>query len=112
MEKLLNICLVLLTILLIASCGSNDKNHADKMAQEHQGDTPAQSDSIAYKQVQPVQTQTISYAQTDSGEVSGFLAQPKDASSDSTLPGVILIHEWWGLNDNIRMMEIGRASCR
>ena len=31
----------------------------------------------------------------------GFLAQPK---IEGDYPGVIMIHEWWGLNDNIKEM--------
>ena len=33
------------------------------------------------------------------GDYSGFLAKP---TSSESFPGVILIHEWWGLNDNIK----------
>ncbi|RDJ31301.1 MAG: dienelactone hydrolase family protein [Crenarchaeota archaeon] len=32
-------------------------------------------------------------------EYSGFLAKP---TSSESFPGVILIHEWWGLNENIK----------
>jgi len=32
--------------------------------------------------------------------VRGFLARPKDAKKGG--PGIIVIHEWWGLNDNVR----------
>jgi carboxymethylenebutenolidase len=32
-------------------------------------------------------------------DISGYLATP---SQDGTYPGLILIHEWWGLNNNIR----------
>lgn len=31
----------------------------------------------------------------------GYLARPDD---DGTYPAVLMIHEWWGLNDNIRHM--------
>ncbi len=34
----------------------------------------------------------------------GYLARPAD---EGTYPGIVMIHEWWGLNDNIqRMAEI------
>ena len=33
--------------------------------------------------------------------VSGYLARP---STDGSFPGVVLIHEWWGLNQNIKDM--------
>ncbi len=35
------------------------------------------------------------------GKVQGYLAQPR---AKGTYPGVVMIHEWWGLNDNIRDM--------
>ena len=36
------------------------------------------------------------------GEYGGYLAAPSEIAEDTRLPGVILIHEWWGLNENIR----------
>ena len=33
--------------------------------------------------------------------VNGFLAKPKKPGN---YPGVVMIHEWWGLNDNIKEM--------
>jgi carboxymethylenebutenolidase len=41
---------------------------------------------------------TISYARPDGKNVTGYLA----ASSEANAPGVVLIQEWWGLNDQIR----------
>jgi carboxymethylenebutenolidase len=35
------------------------------------------------------------------GAAQGFVAMPKE---DGRYPGVIMIHEWWGLNDNIKEM--------
>jgi len=38
--------------------------------------------------------------------VSGYLASPSSnvTASGKTLPAVVMIHEWWGLNDNIKGM--------
>ncbi len=38
--------------------------------------------------------------------VSGYLASPSTnvTASGKTLPAVVMIHEWWGLNDNIKDM--------
>lgn len=38
---------------------------------------------------------------------TGYLAEP---IQDGNYPGVIMIHEWWGLNDNIKSMAKGLAS--
>lgn len=38
---------------------------------------------------------------------SGYLAYPSNATTGSDskkIPGVIMVHEWWGLNDNIKTM--------
>ncbi|MFB6285977.1 MAG: dienelactone hydrolase family protein [Candidatus Bipolaricaulia bacterium] len=44
-----------------------------------------------------VRTENVNYFQ----DTSGYLARPADEGS---YPGVVMIHEWWGLNDNIRRM--------
>jgi carboxymethylenebutenolidase len=37
----------------------------------------------------------------------GYLAEP---AQNGNYPGIIMIHEWWGLNDNIKSMAKGLAS--
>lgn len=44
-----------------------------------------------------VTTASVPYA----GETAGYLATP---AGTGPFPAVILIHEWWGLNDNIRSL--------
>jgi carboxymethylenebutenolidase len=98
-----NITLATVLGCMLIACGSEEnKSYTDQMAEEHESDTPVANGSQLYEQQQPVDTMTVSYAQTDSGVVSGFFAKPQNAEGD--LPGIIVIHEWWGLNDNIRMM--------
>jgi len=47
-----------------------------------------------------VQAEHVNYFE----DTSGYLARPDD---DGSYPGVVMIHEWWGLNENIqRMAEI------
>jgi len=40
----------------------------------------------------------ISFQRPDGQQVEGYLAEPKTANA----PGVVVIQEWWGLNDQIR----------
>jgi carboxymethylenebutenolidase len=41
--------------------------------------------------------------QTDNASSSGYLVYPS-FTNGKKLPAVIMIHEWWGINDNIRSM--------
>ena len=41
------------------------------------------------------------------GDVNGFLAKPVESGK---YPAVVMIHEWWGLNDNIKEMAQKLAS--
>ena len=50
-----------------------------------------------------VETTNVSYF----GNSNGYLAKP---ATDGDYPGVIMIHEWWGLNDNIKQMAEKLAS--
>jgi len=42
---------------------------------------------------------TVSFQRPDGGPVQGYLAEP---ASPAGRPGVVVIQEWWGLNDQIR----------
>ena len=41
---------------------------------------------------------TISYQRPDGQRVDGFIEEPAHGSA----PGIVVIQEWWGLNDQIR----------
>jgi len=42
---------------------------------------------------------TISYTRPDGQSVAGYLAEPAPAGG---APGIVVIQEWWGLNDQIK----------
>jgi carboxymethylenebutenolidase len=44
----------------------------------------------------------MAYAEVGDQNVYGYWSAPADAFEP--LPAVIMIHEWWGLNDNVRAM--------
>lgn len=72
----------------------------EKMAKEHQGDRPTPTETATQKPAVEVRSSMVEYANVNGQPVTGFLSQP--AASDQPLPGIIAIHEWWGLNDNIK----------
>ncbi len=53
----------------------------------------------SYGNAQEIKSEEVVYAKPGGAEVKGFLAQPTKTGSH---PAIILIHEWWGLNDDIR----------
>ena len=50
----------------------------------------------------PVVVETLPYAEVEEELVYGHFVFPADMVDP--LPGVIVIHEWWGLNDDVRAM--------
>ncbi len=95
-------------VLALAVAGSGlaaeaeDQDYADRMSREHRDDAPVANPASQRAAIAPVTTTNVEYARVGGHAVTGFLARPENASGE--LPGVILIHEWWGLNDNIRSM--------
>jgi carboxymethylenebutenolidase len=97
----------LAVILLAASAPAfadhdHDKGHADKMAAEHKHDQPAPTPAAAIEPRQAVKTEEVTYATLEGKQIKGYLARPEKATGP--LPGLLVIHEWWGLNDNVRAM--------
>ncbi|MFM7461089.1 MAG: dienelactone hydrolase family protein, partial [Burkholderiales bacterium] len=46
---------------------------------------------------------SVSFKRPDGGSTSGYLALPRGVAN-SGKPGVVVIQEWWGLNDHIRVV--------
>jgi carboxymethylenebutenolidase len=85
-----------------SSPSSDAEQHMHRMAAEHRGDHPTASPAATTPPAQPVTGQAVVYGQAGGKPVTGFLARPQHAKGP--LPGILVIHEWWGLNDNIRDM--------
>src|SRR6185436_229117 len=73
-----------------------------RMAQEHRADAPTPSPAAQAPVGAPIKFQTVQYATIAGKPVMGYLAYPADA--EGGLPAVLVFHEWWGLNDNIKSM--------
>lgn len=89
-------------MLLLAGCGeSPEEDFIDRMTQEHKGDSPVENTSQQLNQFGEVSGQEVTYATVNGKDIKGYLSKPEGKDN---APGIIVIHEWWGLNDNIRMM--------
>jgi len=102
---------MLTTIFYAAGCAGGqgggatpqDTAHVDAMAHEHAGDSPVANAATAEPR-QEVRGEEVVYATVGGRPVRGYMAYPAGAGADAALPAVIMVHEWWGLNDNMRMM--------
>ncbi len=101
------------TLCFVAACGRTDTSQADEeqaaavenveaMAREHAEDTAEPSEAVEVEPQREVTGERLAYAEVDNELVYGHFAFPSDMIEP--LPAVIMIHEWWGLNDNIRAM--------
>lgn len=73
---------------------------AAQMHALHVHDAPEASAAVRRPVRGAIDTQTVTYTMIDGTPVRGFLARPAGARRD--VPGIVVVHEWWGLNDNVR----------
>jgi carboxymethylenebutenolidase len=88
-----------LAAFTLAACGDSSDDYGEAMSREHADDSPTSNVHDAVPADADIVTEEVVYATVDGAAVTGYLARPDTAG---TLPGLIVIHEWWGLNDNIR----------
>lgn len=85
--------------------GSSPKVSRDNvaaMSREHADDTTPSGAAARSAPGREVVTETLPYAEVDEQLVYGYFVFPIDMVEP--LPAVIVIHEWWGLNDGVRQM--------
>jgi carboxymethylenebutenolidase len=106
---------LLFTVALpLAGCGREDappdeaeveagRQTVEGMSREHAEDSTEPSPAVAMPPEQAVISDPrMPYTESGDELVYGYFAAPADVFEP--LPAIILIHEWWGLNDNIRAM--------
>jgi len=86
-----------------------DKEHVHDdgvatMTQAHASDLPTATPITERALPQPVKADYLDYFAVGDKAVSGYFAEPRQASAKAALPGLIVIHEWWGLNANVEAM--------
>lgn len=105
---------LLISALLLGGCGkpADQAEEADKaagrenveaMSREHAEDTTEPSPAAETAPTRPVVSDPrLPYAEVRNELVYGYFSAPADVFEP--LPALIVIHEWWGLNDNVRAM--------
>ncbi|HEX6259706.1 MAG TPA: dienelactone hydrolase family protein [Woeseiaceae bacterium] len=96
----------------LAACGPGSRDetaaddaaqqNADRMSREHAADNGTPSAGAAVPPGRDVVAETLAYAEVDEELVYGHFVFPADMVDP--LPGLIVVHEWWGLNDGVRAM--------
>lgn len=92
---------ILLSPAFAVATESAQDDYVERMEVEHATDSPVASPAA---QVQPegeIVSEEVIYASVGDTEIAGYLAKP--AGGEPTA-GILVIHEWWGLNDNIKSM--------
>lgn len=85
-----------------------DEQYGDAMEKEHADDEPVPSGAEEQEGgAAATNGEEVQYGTVGEQNLTGYLAKPEGAEAG---PAVILIHEWWGLNDNIRAMADKLAS--
>ena len=92
-----------ITLLLIL--GINQSAHSEQQRlgefEDHRYDSPVTSTGAMRAAEDTVQSSEIIYGQTNDQSHQGYLSQPQ---STKPTAGLIVIHEWWGLNEDIHLM--------
>ena len=95
--------------LMLGACDSSapgpdsaDQQHVEAMSREHADDSNEKSPAAELEPQRAVVSETLPYAEVDEQLVRGYFVFPADMVDP--LPAIIVIHEWWGLNDGVRAM--------
>jgi carboxymethylenebutenolidase len=108
------LALLLAVNLSLVGCGGEDvapveaeveagRETVEGMSREHADDSAEPSPAADEAPARAVISDPrMPYTEADDELVYGYFAAPADVFEP--LPAIILIHEWWGLNDNIRAM--------
>ena len=95
--KIYNIFLIVFLIFVI-SCAQQPEHIVEQAAPNQIKNV----DILKNGDTSGIEAEAVNY-----GPAVGFLAQPR---KEGKYPAVVMIHEWWGLNDNIKEMARSLAA--
>ncbi|MBN8589526.1 MAG: dienelactone hydrolase family protein [Rhodothermia bacterium] len=97
------ISLLLIFLELWAGCtpSKTEKDYTDRMNTEHQHENPTPTPATAHDANHDAGSM-VPFGGEDGKAFNGYYVKRRDTKPNA--PGIIMIHEWWGLNDNIKAM--------
>lgn len=85
--------------LLLTACNTNPNPTAPPVIEQAQPtQAPAAAPTVAANQAN-LTTEMVDYKDPDGETLMGYLARPQ---GDQPKPAIVIIQEWWGLNDHIK----------
>jgi carboxymethylenebutenolidase len=100
MPRSLRVTLVALSILAPLTGHAQQTDYAAAMHREHGRETPTASPAARIAPRSAVTGSDVMYGTVDGKMLHGYLSRPANAPKGG--PAIIVVHEWWGLNDNIK----------
>ena len=105
-QKFILIGMFLIAILLSVktswATSPSVTSNAEQMLALHRADYPDPTEIALVEPQVPVVTENVEYVTIDGQGIQGYYVRPEEAGEP--LPGILAIHEWWGLNENIEAM--------
>lgn len=101
MRRLLIVALILVTVPCLVTAEEKKDDYVERMEVEHATDVPIASPAAQVEPGGEVVSQEVTYAGIEGVDVKGYLARP---AAGEPRAGILVIHEWWGLNDNVKSM--------
>lgn len=81
--------------MLLAACAANPNPNAPPVVE----DAPAEAAPAGNDAVEGLVTEDVTYEDSDGEQLMGYLARP---AGEEARPAIIVIQEWWGLNEHIK----------
>jgi carboxymethylenebutenolidase len=98
-----NILIAVLCALALAAACNPDSSSSPAGGISSTSSSDAKTEGSVGEVVQhAVITDTLAYGEVGDQNVKGHFAFPEDKVGAS--PAVVLVHEWWGLNDDMRLL--------
>jgi carboxymethylenebutenolidase len=93
-------CAAVLTLSLPLALTAQQSDYAAAMHAAHGKETPAATPIAQVAPRMAVVGTDVMYGTVDGKMLHGYMAKPANAARNA--PAIIVVHEWWGLNDNIK----------
>ena len=93
--------LMLVAATSLTAAQQSNEEYVSRMETEHATDEPIASPGSQELPKNEIVAQEGTYAGIDGKDIVGYVAHPKGLVPEA---GLVVIHEWWGLNDNVKAM--------